>query len=330
MLLLLLCLRASSAEETALLTGGFNGLEGARDGCSLLDLNPPSCSVPDLPWSAGTNRSGRSDLVTFATEDGLVLTCGGESATGEDDLSCVSLDLTASLATEQAWVHHSMLDVDRVMATAVTLPGRGSYILGGFKRITSSFLPLGSAEWEEGPTLPGVDNPDELSYYGMCSVLLSDTQFLAIGGNAEGFLGGTRVAEFDGDRGTLESWPSLVTERWGHACAKVGDTVVVAAGVSQFFTILDSTTVLDLTTGEEREGGRMSHPRAWLGMATVEGTVLGFGGNGGFLKGQDTWDTIEEWDMVAEEWTNREERMATDMHGFAAITVQKEDFCGVF
>jgi hypothetical protein len=149
------------------------------------------------------------------TEDGLVLVCGGEAADGTDDLSCASLDLMSGPAAQQAWLPHSTLDVERIMATAVVLPGLGAFIPGGFKQLSTSFLPLGSREWEAGPVLPGapVGEPDSPVYYGICSVLLSDTQFLVIGAGAVGLLGGTRVAQYDSARGDFESWPSLITER---------------------------------------------------------------------------------------------------------------------
>ena len=101
-MLLLLLVPLVATQETVLLTGGFNGFEGTRDGCELLDS---SCFIPALAWSPTTNSSGRSDHVTVRTEDGLLLTCGGEAPDGTDDLSCFSLDLALG-----SWVPHSMLD----------------------------------------------------------------------------------------------------------------------------------------------------------------------------------------------------------------------------
>ena len=50
----------------------------------------------------------------------------------------------------------------------------------------------------------------------VCSVHISEDeqQFLLIGGNADGLLGGTRVAQYDPARGDFEKWDSLYTERW--------------------------------------------------------------------------------------------------------------------
>ena len=74
-----------SGQETALLTGGFNGYEGGREGCELLNQ---ACLIPSLPATSnttgGSNRGDREDHITEVTEDGLVLACGGEAGDGTD------------------------------------------------------------------------------------------------------------------------------------------------------------------------------------------------------------------------------------------------------
>ena len=97
------------------------------------------------------------------------------------------------------------------MATSVTIPGLGVLILGGFKELTSSLLMTGSTEWVAGPDLTGTN--ETTSYYGSCSVLLSDTKLLLIGSQAEGLLGGTRVQEYDVTTQLWTEWPSLVLSR---------------------------------------------------------------------------------------------------------------------
>jgi len=175
-------------QQTALLTGGFNGYEGAREGCELLNRG---CVIPDFPVvkndteNGGTDRSDRSDHVTHVTEDGVVLACGGEAGEGSDDLSCLQLDVEAAM-----WTWHSVLNAPRIKSTSVALPGVGLYIIGGFKELSTELLPVGSNQWQFGPTLPG---SDETSYYGICSVLISNTEFMVIGGGGEGMFGGTRV-----------------------------------------------------------------------------------------------------------------------------------------
>ena len=175
-------------QQTALLTGGFNGYEGGREGCELLNQG---CSIPSFPVvsnsteTGGSNRSDREDHIAHVTEDGVILACGGEAGDGTDDLSCVYLDVDQS-----AWLPHSVLNVPRLKATSVAVPGVGLYVIGGFKELSTEMLPLGDTQWQLGPTLPGTD---ETSYYGICSVLYSPSEFMVIGGDGEGLFGGTRV-----------------------------------------------------------------------------------------------------------------------------------------
>merc|ERR1739838_472740 len=272
LLSILLLASTSLAQETALITGGFNGFEGAREGCELLNSG---CPVPSFPVvsneTGGTNRAGRSDHITHITEDGLILSCGGEAADGTDDFSCLSLDVA-----EGSWVLHSILPVPRLKSTSVALPGIGLFILGGFKQLSSDLLLVGANEWEAGPTLPGT--MDTVSYYGICSIVLTPTE------------------------------------------------VIVAGGVSPLFQIMSSTTVLDLNTREQREIGDMKGPRAWFGMATINGKVLAFGGMSPL---KDSYSNILELDMETEEWVEREDTMATanGISSLASVVVQQSNIC---
>ena len=175
------------AQQTAVLTGGFNGYEGSRAGCELLNR---ACTVPALTAvsnsTGGSGRPDREDHITAITEDGVLLACGGEAGEGTDDLSCVGLDVAAA-----TWSFHSVLSWPRLKATDVTVPGVGLFVIGGFKQLTTELLPVGGDTWQSGPTLPGTEETD---YYGICSVLLSsNTEFMVIGGNGDGIFGATRV-----------------------------------------------------------------------------------------------------------------------------------------
>ena len=149
-----------------------------------------ACSVPALTavsnTTGGSGRSDREDHITALTEDGVLLTCGGEAGDGTDDLSCIGLDVAAS-----TWSFHSVLAWPRLKATDVTVPGVGLFVIGGFKQLTTELLPVGGDTWQAGPTLPGTEETD---YYGICSVLLNtNTEFMVIGGNGDGLFGATRV-----------------------------------------------------------------------------------------------------------------------------------------
>ena len=186
-ILLSIFLTVCHGQQTVIITGGFNGYQGARTECELLNK---ACLVPSFPTvsneTGGSGRPDRSDHITDVTEDGLVLACGGEAADGTDDRSCLALDVAGG-----QWYQHSVLNVVREKATSVAVPGVGLYVIGGFKELSTELLPVGGDTWTWGPTLPGTN---ETSYYGICSILYSETQFMVIGGDGEGMFGGTRVS----------------------------------------------------------------------------------------------------------------------------------------
>jgi len=311
-----------NGEETALMVGGFNGYEGARDKAELLNN---ACSLPSLLVSDGTGRSGRSDNVVFITGENMILTCGGESATGEDDLSCQALDISG-----ETWVPHSVLDTDRVKSTALVLPDYGAYILGGFKHHTSSFLPTGSREWVPGPTLIGEE--EVVLYYGVCGVVLSSSEFMVVGGDEGEFVTdpsvGGKVMTYDAQTDIMEEWPSLTVDSWGHSCAKLGNKVVIAGGVSPMFTHTKTTTILDLSTRESRPAGDMLETRAFFGMANIDGIIHAFGGSGGLAT--DPMASLELWDDENEVWLQSNDTMPTAMYEFGWVVVNVADLCPVF
>jgi len=315
-ILLSMCISNLYAQETALLVGGYNAAEDGRDTAELLNS---ACSIPSLLVSEGTGRSGRTDNVAFFTGDNLILTCGGEADNGTDDLSCQYLDVVG-----ETWLPHSMLDTDRVGAAVAVLPDYGSYILGGFEHNTSSFLPTGSSEWIEGPTLSGDDNVVTFSF--LCGVVISHSRLMVIGG-VFGDSVGTRVQTYDADTDEMENWPALAVLRWGHACAKIGDKVIIAGGLDRFFTISTSTTVLDLVTRESSEAGDMLVQRAFFGMANIDGSIFLFGGRGIGMRKSDSKGSLEVWNEEEEMWYPTDESMPTVMNGFGMLIVNVTDVC---
>ena len=117
----------------------------------------------------------------------------------------------------------------------------------------------------------------------------------------------------------------VTMSRWGHSCARLGDKLVVAGGVSPSFSLLSTTTVLDLGTRQQREVGEMGAARAWFAMAAAGGRLVAFGGMGPFLR--NAWGDIEEWDDEAETWVKTDTSMATAMSSFAYLVVNADDIC---
>jgi len=197
-------------------------------------------------------------------------------------------------------------------------------ILGGFKQLSSELLPVGATEWEMGPTLPGT--LEDNVYYGFCSIVLSPTEFMVIGGES-GQFAGNLVQVYSAETGEWDRWEDLPVSRWGHACTRVGDLVIVAGGITPLpFTMMASTTVLDLNTRESREVGEMMSARAWFGMVTIDGRVLAFGGMSPL---KDSYENIMELDLETEEWVEQDETVGTGfgISSFASVVIQQNMIC---
>merc|ERR550519_1104218 len=275
---------------------------GGWDGQQLLTsselIGGTQCPVPDLPLP-------REGHITSLTGDGLLLTCSGYG-----DLTCLSLD-----PESQSWQEHSVLDTERYFAASVSLP-EGLYILGSgeegeVSESTSSFLPTGATDWEAGPPLPG---PGAGSG---CAVAISDYQFLLIGG-----LPSTKqVVEYDTRTGNWTQWPELAEHRYYHSCAKLGENIIIAGGFDGDY--LATTSILNISSQEERAGGDINTARIYFGLEYLGGKLLAFGGEntGTFL------DTVEEWDEAEEQWVPINTRMETGRTYFASAAVPTSTIC---
>ena len=173
-----------------------------------------SCYIPQLP----TSIYGQNLVITSG--DFQVLHCGGFNNTNYLR-SCLALDVVA-----KKWVSHSHLTKYRYAATSVTMPN-GVYILGGEDSpSTTDFLPKSSQEWIQGPIIP-----DDGLHQG-CSVRISDTEFVLIGG----YHTWDRVVKFNIESSEWIPMPNLKIGRRHHGCAMTGKNIIVT-GLSHFLNI---------------------------------------------------------------------------------------------
>ena len=121
-------------------------------------------------------------------------------------------------------------------------------------------------------------------------------------------------------------WTDLSVSRWGHSCARLDDMVVVGGGVSTVFTIMSSTTILDLKTGEERVAGELQGARAWFGMATIDNKVLAYGGMSPL---RDQYSNILQLDTETEQWVELDDKLETarGISSFATAVVSQDQIC---
>jgi len=307
-------------DEVILITGGY-ATTTTRDLATVEVLGAASCSLPSLPVGSACHNA-------FYTQDGLVLSCGGSAgptcvALSQDNGAHLQKNSNDGRSVNTAkgvaeWQYHSQLDYNRYYATGQSLPG-GTFILGGTTSgsgNSSTFLPIGSTQWEMGPDLP-------VRMFDGCSAQISDHQLLIIGA----YYSRQQVSELDLLSLSWISWPPLTKGRVGHSCATVGDDVIIAGGYGEDRSTLATTTIINIITRQEREGGSMSSARGYFGLATLDGTLLAFGGRG---SDDQALASVEEWDVEMAVWKTRQEVLETARYYFGYTSAPRATVCPSF
>ena len=74
--------------------------------------------------------------------------------------------------------------------------------------------------------------------------------------------------------------------------------MIISGGVDSNDNAIPTTTILNISTRQEKRGGNMIMGRAGFGMAILDNKLIAFGGGNGNAFGQNTvamTNTIEEW-----------------------------------
>ena len=207
---------ASQEENVVLITGGYRSTSTGISLTNHTEIYPRSsgCSPPPLPRYRASHN-------TFVTSDPtpVVATCGGHFSSYTS--SCLVLD-SVNQSWESGWMGN--LRRIRMNSASVTLSNIGVFIIGGIHGHgtypphaiynTSEFLPPGTMQWQEGPSLPvQMEKP--------LAVQITNTSFLVIHR--------TSIFEFDAAiagptsyKGWAEAtkWPRL-EPRMSRSCGKV-------------------------------------------------------------------------------------------------------------
>ena len=117
-----------------------------------------------------------------------------------------------------------------------------------------------------------------------------------------------------------ERWPHLAEGRKYHACARIGDTVVVAGGSGY----LTSTEVLNISLRTVRAGGPLTSGRAYFTMSPLDGTLYALAG---LTRGFEPADSVERWEVGREEWVVEEALAGGARWNMAGVTVYRGDVC---
>ena len=328
-----------SCSKQTLLTGGAIESDGSLLPTSTTEVVGSYCEVPDLPFMlVHDDKYGSRGYVGYIaalTPDSLPLVCG---SIGDDSSGDVCYTLNPG---SQKWIKHSVIRDVALGSSAVTLED-GVYITGfylgnvNYEGLTYSHLPVGSTTW----VTQYAGGPDR--GIGACTVAISPWNFLIIGGG----LSGNQVWEYDSRNVSWTQWSNLTIRRVSHACAVVGNNVVIVGGLDyadydngEFNSdALTSTTILNINTREERSGGDMNSARVYFSLIMVEGKLVALWGADGFDESvyyQDyiqslihgLVETTETWDPITETWSLNEDWMGTPRAGYGHISGPPALFC---
>ena len=202
---------------------------------------------------------------------------------------CLTLNVTSAL-WERGTFTNGLLE-DSVQGV-INMEGEGVFVVHSSG---ISVLEPGSQSWVAGPVF---------SAPAVCACNVSSISFVTIHMNDT-----SNVREYSVNNGkaelepidSLESWPSILTKRYGPGCGATSYHLVVAGGVSDWDEILTSVEVFNIATKALRRGGSLRQARAFFQIIPVGSTrprLLAVGGEGAY----QTLDTSEWWEEEENSW----------------------------
>ena len=183
------------------------------------------------------------------------------------------------------------------------------------------FLRKGSQTWVAGPVFP-------TSARAVCSCKVSRTSFVTIRMSET-----HNVREYSVKNGKAvpksnESWPNLLTKRYGPGCGATSNHLVVAGGVSEWGDeVLTSVEVFHIESKALRKGADLLQARAYFQMIPVGSThprLLAVGGQ----NGTSSLDTSEWWEEEENSWEEGP-ALSTGRSNFGAIMAPPHLVCSI-
>jgi len=229
---------------------------------------------------------------------GEIVMCGGGSFT-EEQRSCLSLDRVGS------WSNHSELSDVRYGHSSFIIQD-SLYLLGGYllhaRTSTEWYNTTDNAGWIQQPYLK-----EEL--YNGCTVLVTDTQYMTIGGDkAE-----KKVIRYEAISGAFHEEQELNIGRTGHGCLAIRENgregVLVVGGYDEENKErLTSTEFFDFYTHSWSEVGHLGVARSGVRLVQVGDTVYAMGGVTAGDVIESTSD-VEQLDLSTWTWSTAEDMM---------------------
>ena len=265
-----------------------------------------NCSIPPLPET----RYGFGSFIT-PTQPPQLAVCGGWWMGKPNSTDCLTLNVTSA-----QWERGKFINglLGNNVRGVINMDGQGVFIVHS---TSISFLATGSQTWVAGPVFPAS---------AVCGCNVSSTSFVTIHMSETHNVREYSVKNSKAEPKPVDSWPSLLTKRYGPGCGATLYHLVVAGGVSEWGDeVLTSVEVFHIESKALKKGGNLRQARAYFQMIPVGSThprLLAVGGQSGTL----TVDTSEWWEEEENSWEEGP-ALSTGRSSFGAIMATKRLVC---
>lgn len=117
----------------------------------------------------------------------------------------------------------------------------------------------------------------------------------------------------------------LKQKRWGHACTRVHDDIIITGG--RYSSSTEVININDLTT--TTLGGNLRQPRYFHGLVYNDPILLAVGGTyrEDVLGSTYFLDSIEKWNPSTKTWTMMSEKLHEQKSSFGILSMPKHLLC---
>ena len=264
-----------------------------------------NCTMPPLPET----RYSFGSFLTQAQPPQLAV-CGGWWMGKPKSTDCLTLNVTSGLWERGTFANGLVGDGVRGM---ISLEGQGIFAIHS---TGLSVLAPGSDTWEAGPMFP---TPVE------CGCNVSSKSFVTIHLDDTHNVRQYSVANGRARPEPEDSWPNLLTKRYGPGCGASSYHLVVAGGVSASDEVLTSVEVFHIETKALKRGGNLQQARSYfqvIPLGSMHSRLLAVGGT----NGTSTVDTSEWWEEEEDSWEEGP-TLATGRWSLAALMAPQSLVC---
>ena len=224
---------------------------------------------------------------------------------------CLTLNVTSG-QWERGTFTNGLLGDD--VRGVINLEGQGVFVVHS---TGISVLSPHSESWVAGPMF---------TLSAECGCKLSSTSFVTIHMSEIYNLREYSVTKGKAEPEPKDSWPNLLTKRFGPSCAATMDHLIVAGGVSGWGDeVLSNVEVFHIESKALRRGGSLRQARAYFRIIPVGSThprLLAVGGQ----NETSTLDTSEWWEEEENSWEEGP-ALSTGRSNFGALLVPHHLVC---